>query len=138
MADLKALAQRMYDEAINGGNLDLLDEVMADDFVEHEALPGMPADREGPKQLFHMVRAAFPDFRMRVEDMIAEGDKVVARLRLLGTHKGDFMGVPASGEVIDISAIDILQFRGDHIIAHWGVTDMAAMMEQMGASAPPG
>lgn len=137
MSDLKALARRLYDEAINGYNLDLLDEVMADDFVEHEALPGMSTDREAPKQLFAMVHAAFPDFRMIVEDMIAEDDKVVARLRLLGTHKGEFMGVPATGNEIDIAAIDILQFRGDHIIAHWGVTDMGAMMEQMGAGGPP-
>ena len=138
MSDLKALARRLYDEVINGRNLDLLDEVMADDFVEHEALPGMPTDREAPRQLFEMAIAAFPDFRMNVEDMIAEGDKVVARFRMLGTHEGEFMGVPASGNEINVAAIDILQFRDDKVVAHWGVTDMAAMMEQMGVGGPPG
>jgi steroid delta-isomerase-like uncharacterized protein len=136
MSDPKTVVRRLYDDVVNAGNLDLMDELVADDFVEHEALPGMPSDREAPRKMFEMSRQAFPDFRMQVEDMIQEGDKVVARIRMLGTHEGEFMGVPASGNQIDVAAIDIMQVRGDQIIAHWGVTDIASMMEQMGVGGP--
>ena len=136
MADLKALAQGMYDEMNSGSDVDaLIDKYFAEDFVEHEEIPGLEDNtREVPRQLFKMVQAAFPDFRMRAEDLIQEGDKVVARFTFSGTHKGEFMGVPASGNEINFNGIDILQFRGDKAVAHWGVMDMAAMMEQMGVT----
>jgi steroid delta-isomerase-like uncharacterized protein len=137
VSDLKALARRLYDEVMNTGNVDLIDEVTTEDFVEHEALPGAPAGREAPKQMIGMTNEAFSDFRMVIEDMIEEGNKVVARIRMRGTHTGDFMGIPASGNEIDVPAIDVLEFRGDLIAAHWGVTDMAAMMQQMGVGGPP-
>lgn len=76
----------------------------AEDFVEHEVLPGMPSDREAPRQMIQMSREAFSDFRMVVEDMIQEGSKVVARVRMVGTHTGEFMGVPASGNKFDVAA----------------------------------
>jgi steroid delta-isomerase-like uncharacterized protein len=137
MPDLKALAQRLYDEVMTAGNLDSFDELVAEDFVEHEVLPGMPSGREAPRQLIRMSSEAFSDFRMIVEDMIQEGSKVVARIRMVGTHTGEFMGVPASGNKIDVATIDILEFRGDQIVGHWGVTDTAAMMQQMGVGGPP-
>ena len=137
MSDLKALARRLYDEVMTGGNLDPFDELVAEDFVEHEVLPGMPSDREAPRQMIQMAGEAFSGFRMIVEDMMQEGSKVVARIRMVGTHTGEFMGVPASGNKIDVAAIDILEFRGDQIVGHWGVTDTAAMMQQMGVGGPP-
>ena len=106
---------------------------MAEDFIEHEEVPGMDNTRDTPRQLFKMMHAAFTDFHVNVHDLLQEGDKVVARVSFVGTHTGDFMGVPASGNPVHISAIDIIQFRGDQCVAHWGVMDMAAAMAQMGA-----
>ena len=136
MAELKALAKRLYDEISNSAtDVDaFIEQYVAQDFVEHEALPGMDETRETPRQMFKMMRAAFPDFRMHVEDLIQEGDKVVARITVTGTHKGEFMGVPASGNEIDVSLIDIIRFRDDKMFEHWGVMDMAALMEQMGVT----
>ena len=94
----KAIARRGY-EAINQNNLDALDEVAAPDITDHDPAPGQAPGLEGVKQWFSSMHTAFPDFRMNVEDMIAEGDKVVARVRLSGTHQGEFMAsmLPAIG-----------------------------------------
>src|SRR5665809_143878 len=90
----------------------------------------------GPQPL-NIMRTAITDFHVEVHDLLQEGDKVVARISFVGTHTGDFMGVPASGNPVDISAIDILQFRGEQCVAHWGVMDMAGAMAQMGAVSHP-
>ena len=131
--DNKALMRRFYDEVINGGNVALIDELFAADFVEHEEFPGLTGGREGVEQFFTMMRAAFPDLRMAVDDLIAEGDKVVARATMSGTHKGEFMGMDPSGKQFRVSAIDVVRFAGGKAVEHWGLTDAAAMMEQLGA-----
>ena len=84
--------KRVYDEVIAGGNLDLLDEVIHDDFIEHEAMPGIPSDKTAPKAFMTMLRAGFPDVCMSPEHMVEEGDTVVVRGRMTGTHEGEFMG----------------------------------------------
>jgi steroid delta-isomerase-like uncharacterized protein len=136
MSDYKSLAREMFD-AIAAGDVDeAVDKYIAEDFVEHEEVPGMDHTRETPRQLFKMMQAAFTDFRVEVHDLIQEDDKLVARVSFLGTHTGEFMGVPASGNAVSIDAIDILQFRDDQCVAHWGVMDMGAAMAQMGAGQP--
>lgn len=136
MTHHKALAQELYDSMRGDVDVDaMVDRIMAEDFVEHEAIPGMDATRETPRQLFKMMLAAFPDFRATVHELLQDGDKVVARVTFSGTHEGEFMGVPASGNRISWSAIDIIQFRDDKCVAHWGVMDMAGAMAQM--STPP-
>lgn len=131
--DNKALMRRVYDEVINGGNVALIDELVAADFIEHEEFPGLAGGREGMKQFFTMMRTAFPDLRMAVDDLIAEGDKVVARTTMSGTHKGEFMGMDPSGKQFRVSAIDVIRFADGKAVEHWGLTDAAAMMEQIGA-----
>ncbi len=140
MQDLKALTRRLYDEVMNQGNLDLIDELLHDDFVEHEELPPeVPQGKEAPRVMFTMMRSAFPDFRVDVEDMLSEGNKVATRARFSGTHEGaEFMGIPPTGNRIDVPAIDILEFEGGKVIGHWGVMDNAAMMQQLGVGEPPG
>lgn len=136
MSDYKSLTQDMFDSMTGNVDVDaMVDRFMAEDFVEHEAIPGMDNTRETPRQLFKMMLGAFPDFRATVHELLQDGDKVVARVTFSGTHEGDFMGVPASGNQVDWSVIDILQFRGDQCVAHWGVMDMAGAMAQMGT--PP-
>ena len=135
--DPKALARRMYNEVISNGDFDVLDELIHDDFVEHEELPGLPTDKEAPRAFFTMFRAAFPDLNASIEDMIQEGDKLVVRSRMSGTHKGEFMGIPPTNNKFDVQAIDEVEFRDGKAIAHWGVFDSAAMMEQLGVMPGP-
>ena len=116
MADYKALAREMFGAIAAGGDVDAaVDKYMAEDFIEHEEVPGMDNTRETPRQLFKMMHAAFTDFHVNVHDLLQEGDKVVARVSFVGTHTGGFMGVPASGNPVHISAIDIIQFRGEPV-----------------------
>jgi steroid delta-isomerase-like uncharacterized protein len=130
---IKALMLRLYDEVVNGGNLDMIDDLASPDFVDHEALPGLAAGRAGVKQFFSMLRTAFPDLRMHVDDLIAEGDKAVARVTMTGTHQGEFAGIAATGKTVSVPTIDIVRFAEGKLVEHWGVTDTASMMAQLGA-----
>lgn len=131
-ADLKALASRIY-EAMSNGDIDVIDEVFDDGFVEHEDVPpGIPPGKEAPRAMFKMIRDAFPDFHATVEDMFEVGDTVVARGRFTGTHRGEFMGIPATGNRVDFAFFDQLRFADGRAVEHWGVTDMMALMQQLG------
>ena len=134
MTHHRELAQQMFDAMTGDADVDaMIDRFLAEDFVEHEAIPGMGATRDTPRQLFTMMHGAFPDFRATVHELLEDGDRIVARVTFSGTHQGEFMGMPASGNPVAWNAIDILQFRDDKVVAHWGVMDMAAAMAQMGA-----
>jgi len=130
----KAIFRRMVEEIFNRGNMNLVDEFLAPDFIEREELPpGIPPGREGVKQMTMMMRSAFPDFKVAIDDMIAEGDKVVIRQTWTGTHKGDFMGVPPTGKSISFGVIDIIRVAGGKFVEHWGVMDSMGLMQQLGA-----
>jgi len=129
----------MY-ELISAGDIDGFGELVAEDLIEHEEFPEFEPTKEGVKQVFHMYRAAFPDLRMEPEDVLASGDKVIARVRATGTQQGEFMGIPASGKSVDVQLIDIIRFGDDGLAhEHWGVFDALKMMQQLGAipGAPP-
>jgi steroid delta-isomerase-like uncharacterized protein len=131
--DHAATMKRLYD-LINAGDIDGFGELLAEDFIEHEELPGLEPSKEGVKQLFHMYRAAFPDLRMEAQDVLVSGDKAVARVRATGTHQGEFLGMPATGKSVDVQLIDITRFGDDGLAReHWGVFDTLAMMQQLGA-----
>ena len=131
--DHAATMRRMYD-LINAGDVDGFGDLLADDFVEHEETPGLAPTKEGVKAFFRMYTSAFPDLRMDVQEVLASGDKVVARTRATGTHQGEFMGMPATGKSVDVQLIDILRFGDDGLVReHWGVFDALAMMQQLGA-----
>lgn len=130
--DHAATLRRFYD-LINTGNVDGFGELLAGDFVEHEETPGLAPTKEGVTDFFRMYIAAFPNLRMDAEDVLASGDKVVARVRVTGTHEGEFMGMPATGMGIDVQAIDIVRFGDDGLAhEHWGVFDVMGMMQQLG------
>ena len=122
----------MYTEVISGGNLDLLDELIDDKFVEHEEMPGMPSDKEAPRAFVTMMRAGFPDLQATIEDIVQEGETIVVRARMSGTHKGEFMGIPATGNKVDFAFFDMVRFADGKAVEHWGVTDTMAMMQQLG------
>ena len=131
--------RRFYD-LINAGDIDGFGRQLADDFTEHEDLPGFPPTRAGAIQYFRMLIAAFPDLRMIPEDVIVSGEKAVARVRVTGTHKGPFVGMPATGKRVEVMLIDIIRFGDDgRAREHWGVVDQLAMMQQLGAipAGPP-
>jgi steroid delta-isomerase-like uncharacterized protein len=137
--DYAATVRRLYD-LINAGDIDEFATHLADDFVEHEVTPGLEPTKEGVKDFFRMQLAAFPDLRMGVEDIVADADKAVARVRLTGTNRGGFMGMPATGKSVDVQLIDIFRFGGDGLLhEHWGVVDALAMMQQLGVvpAGPP-
>jgi steroid delta-isomerase-like uncharacterized protein len=129
----KALFHRLVEEVFNKGNVSTIDEFLAPNFVEREVLPpGTPSGREGVKQLTMMFRTAFPDFNVSIDDMIAEGDKIVARTTWSGTQKGEFMGIPSSGKRVSFDVIDIIRISEDKGVEHWGVMDSSALMQQLG------
>jgi steroid delta-isomerase-like uncharacterized protein len=129
----KALVRRFVDEAQSRGNLAAIDEYLAPGFVDHSALPGFPDTRDGVRALFGALRQAFPDLQAEIHEQIAQGDRVVTRKTLRGTHQGDLFGVPASGRRVAFDVIDILRVDGGRITDHWNVLDQFALMTQIGA-----
>ena len=130
--DHAATARRMFD-SINAGDIDGFGEHLANDFVEHESLPGLAPTKDGAKAFFQMQRAAFPDLHMDVQDVIAGGDKVVLRVRYTGTNRGAFVDMPATGKSVDVQLIDIMRFGDDGLVhEHWGVMDQLTLMQQLG------
>lgn len=134
--DAKDVVGRVY-AAVSSGDFETLSGLMADDVVEHEEIPGLEPNKEGVLAFFRGMRQSFPDVSMTVEDMIAEGEKVAVRFTLSGTHRGEFMGMPATGNEITVPGIDFFRVRDGQIAEHWGVSDMAAMMEQLGGGTGP-
>lgn len=135
-----AATMRSTYERINAGDIAGFGDLVADDFVEHQGGPGLPPTKEGTLEFFRILRATFPDMRMDVEDVIAGKDKTVARVKITGTHKGEFMGVSPTGTRVDVQLIDIMRFNGAGLVCeHWGVADMLSLMQQLGAvpAGPP-
>ena len=132
----KALIRRIVEEIENRDNLALIDELVAPNFVNHTPAPGLPPDREGIKQLLSMFRAAFPDGSMTIEDMIAEGDKVVSRKTYRGTHQGEFLGIPPTGRHVSVGLIDIMRIVDGKVVEHWRVGDDLSMLQQLGVLPP--
>lgn len=126
----KALARRFY-EQMNAGNVSVVDELVSDDLIEHDEFPGLEPNKDGVKKFFETMRAAFPDLKMTIEDMIAEGDKVFIRATCAGTHQGEFLGVPATNRRITVPMGDYVRFSGGQVVEHWGVTDTGALMQQL-------
>ena len=128
----EAVARRFYDEVLNKGKVNLIDELATPDFVEHEEIPGIEPNLAGVKMFINAIRTGFPDIKATVNDVISQGDKVVCHVTMRGTHKGTFLDIPATGREINVNAIDIMEFREGKASAHWGVTDNLTMMTQLG------
>jgi len=140
----KAVAQRWY-ASLSQGNGDLstrlaaaLNDLFTPDFVDHNpATQAAGGGRAGFERVAGSMFASVKEVRMSVEDMIAEGDKVVARFTVHMTFQGDFMGAPAAGKTVTQTAIDILRFEGGKIAEHWGEADTLGMMQQLGVIPVP-
>ena len=134
----KAIVRRFVEEVQNRGDLAALDELCAPDFVNHSAPPGVPPTRDGLEQLTALFRRAFPDGRMGIEEMLAEGDRVATRKTFRGTHQGDLMGLPPTGRRVEIGLIDIVRVVDGRVVEHWNAVDNLGMMQQLGAIPAPG
>jgi len=128
----KALIRRFYEE-IDKGNLDAMDDLVAENYVNHDPppFPGLAAGRAGLKQAFLMFQKATPG-RHVIEDQIAEGDKVMTRLRGVGKHEGELAGIPPTGNDLDVKAVAIHRIADGKIVEHWSAVDSATMLAQLG------
>jgi steroid delta-isomerase-like uncharacterized protein len=130
--DHVATMRRGY-ELINAGDIDGFGELLSEDFVEHEAAPGLEPTKAGVVQFFRMYRAGFPDLRLEREQFFTNGDTVAVYYRASGTQSGEFMGIPPTGKRVDVHGVDIVRFGEDGVAReHWGVFDAMTMMQQLG------
>lgn len=134
----KAIVRRCIEEAFNKGNTNAMDKFFAPNVVPHPLPSGVPHDRQGLKRFFTTLLAAFPDYCLTIEDMVAEGDKVVIRSTISGTHKGEFMGITSTGKQVTWTAIEIWRIEGGKVVEIWGQVDQLGMMQQLGVAPPPG
>jgi len=129
----REITRRFIEEVFNHGRLDLIEDLVALDALEHEALPIATGEmRTDLRTWLSELRRAFPDYHVELEDLIVEGDKVVVRERITGTNRGPFLGIPPTGRPICVDAIDILRIEDGRVVEHWGIADSTTMVRQLG------
>ena len=134
----KALFRRTYEELLNGGDLSVAEQLVAPDFVNHEAPRGRDRGPESMRGLAVMLRTAFPDLHFEIEELLAEGDVVAGRLSMSGTHEGPLMGTPPTGRSVRQEHMHFVRFEDGKAMEHWGVRDDLGMMQQLGLMPDPG
>jgi predicted ester cyclase len=139
--DNKAKLRRIYQECFNQGNLATADELVAPDSrdISPSIPPGIPTTGpEGLKSIVSQLRSAFPDLQITIDEMVAEGDTVVARTTATGTHRGNFQGIQPTGQRVSWGAIDIVHVRGGQFVSHYGLQDGLGLLQQVGAISTSG
>jgi steroid delta-isomerase-like uncharacterized protein len=129
----KAQLRRIPLEALNDGRIDVVDEVMAPDIVDHTQLPGFPSTPDGLKAFIREFRSAVPDLHYTVDHEVSEGDLVVQHVTGHGTPRHEFMGMPANGKSATWEEIHIARMSGGKAVEHWGLIDMMGVLQQLGA-----
>ena len=136
-ADNRALIKRFYDEGWNANNLDVYDELVTEDFVDHQAIPGLPPGREGFKGLNVMFRSAFPDVWVEIDNVVADDGHVGCRWVSTGTHTGDLFGIPATGNKVEVSATVFYRVEDGRLAEGWINRDDVGLMRQLGVIPSP-
>jgi steroid delta-isomerase-like uncharacterized protein len=136
MSSNRETVLRVYDEVLNNRRLELLDELVRPDYLEHDPLPGQSEGLQGIRDRFSMLIAAL-DPKFTVEDVIAEGDRVVVRWTNSGTHVGEFLGAPATGRSFSVPGIDIYRLEDGMLAEHWHVVDVYGHLIQLGLLPAP-
>ncbi|HEY7107271.1 MAG TPA: ester cyclase [Acidimicrobiia bacterium] len=132
--DPKAVVRRFVEEYQSGNHdVAVAEELLADDFVDHSPFGLFPPDREGVLGLFGMLIGAFPDLGAQIHEQYVDGDTVITRKTFHGTHRGELMGVPASGNTVSFDVIDIVRVAHGTMREHWNVVDALALMQGVGA-----
>lgn len=135
--DNKALVRRFYDEVFNNKNLAGVDAFVAPNIIDHSLPPGAPGEIEGVRQTITMFLTAFPDLNLTLEDIIAEGDKVVVRWTMRGTHQGASLGMPPTGKQFTLPGISLVRLDGGMAAETWVSFDQLVMLQQLGLAPAP-
>jgi len=130
--DNKNMIRRFWEDVFNKKNLNLIDSLFSNDWIYHGTAGQEVRGPEGLKQFLTIYFNACPELQARIEDLIAEEDRVVSRVTMRGTHKGDLMGIPPLGKEISITAICISRLSGGKIVEDWELVDMYGMPQQLG------
>lgn len=130
----KKLVRRFLEEGAAKNDAKVISETLAPDFVHHNPTPGVSGDVEGIKVAIAGFRRAFPDYRVSILDLIAEGDRVVSRIAFRGTHRGELMGLPPTGKTVEIEFWHIERIANGRIAERWSLFDQWGLMQQLGAA----
>lgn len=126
----KSVVERLVRDIVNGGQVDLLDEVLAADFVAHGVGPG-PAGPDGMRRLIATWRTAFPDWQDHIDEIVAEGDLVVLKITAQGTHNGPLLGIEPTGETVQWGMIEMVRLADGKIVEQWGYSDFADVVRHL-------
>jgi len=134
----KSIVRRWVEEGWNKGNLAVIDQVYAPNFVQHEPSPMQVTSSEALKQYVGGYLAAFPDLHFTIDDLVAEGDKVVWRFTSTGTQTGPFIGMPATGKTGNITGLVMFRLENSRIVEGWVNIDTLGLLQQLGVIPMPG
>jgi steroid delta-isomerase-like uncharacterized protein len=128
----KAVVRRNTEEVQSHGNFEAFEELFADDFVDHTPQPNMTPNKDGVRDLYQRIRAAFPDFHTDIHWQAADGELVTTYKTYHGTHEGMFLGVAPTGRKIHFETVDVMRVHNGKITDHWGVANLFSLMQQLG------
>ena len=129
--DARELVERLHAELFASGDLATLDRFFAPDVVSHNMPPGFPAGIEGVRRFFETFRTAFPDVSVRVDEVVAEGDRAAVATTIEGTHDGELLGFAPTGRRVSVTGIDLVLVRDGRIVEHRGLTDTVGLLRQL-------
>jgi predicted ester cyclase len=132
--ETKALLRRYFKTVWDEQNPAAVDDFLAPGYKRHRSPTAAPLTREGQKELLTQFRAAFPDARITLEDVIAEGDRIAFRSTLRATHQGEFLGIAATGKGVEVSLLDVICIEDGKFVEQWGGPDLFSLLQQLGAA----
>jgi steroid delta-isomerase-like uncharacterized protein len=128
----KQRIRMLFEEVLNHGSVGLLDDLISGDYIDHNPVPGQGPGAEGIRNKLKGLREAFPDIRFLLEDLVAENDLVAARYHWKATQTGPFMGLPPTGNQVDVKGMDFYRIRDGKLVEHWDSVDQLGLMQQLG------
>jgi steroid delta-isomerase-like uncharacterized protein len=126
--------QEAFGEAVNTGNLEKMHDLVASTCIDHDPAPGQVPGPEGYIAFFTMMRTAFPDFAIEVEQLVADEEFVSFAYTATGTHDGAFMDIPATGKAVKVRGMQISKFADGKMVERWGSSDELGILKQIGAT----
>jgi steroid delta-isomerase-like uncharacterized protein len=128
----KELVRSLFEDELSTHDEQIADELIHPNFVDHTNPPGMQHGVDGHRAIVALFRQSFPDMRWEIHDLVAEGDRVAARVTMRGAHTGDFFGIPATNRAVEAGGVHILRIADGKIVEHWGCNDDLSLMRQLG------
>ena len=130
--------RRLIENGFNEGDLEIVDAITSPDLVEHQNFgPDHAPGAQGVRAVVTSLRRAFPDFRLAIEDLVADGDTVWLRMVATGSNEGSFMGHAPTGHPMRIDVFDTIRVENGRMVEHWGVPDRLGALLQLGLAGPP-